>query len=128
MAVPMSMNNGATPDGHMIVGLWNDVMTGRRHGYVVRNGVFQSYDVPGTSVTLTAIWDINSSRQFVGNYVNAGVRHAFLQNPDASAPVVIEYPGAASTAAFGINSGGVIVGQYVVGGVGHGFAAVPLSH
>src|SRR5262249_42673388 len=37
---PMSMNNGATPGGHMIVGLFNDMISGQRHGFVVQDGVF----------------------------------------------------------------------------------------
>lgn len=125
MSRPMSMNNGATPDGHLIVGLWTDMTTGRLHGFIVRNEQFQSYDVPGATVTATATWDVNPSEQFVGTYVIAGVRHGFLQNPDGSAPINIDFPGAAATVAFGINPGGVIVGQYLLGGRIHGFAAVP---
>ncbi len=66
----------------------------------------QSYDVPGIAVTLTAIWDVNPSQQFVGTYVSAGVRHGFLQNPGASAPVNIDvdYHGAANTVTYGIKS------------------------
>lgn len=127
MSRPMSMNNGSTPDGHMIVGLWNDMTTGHRHGFIVRDRQFQSYDVPGTMVTLTAIWDVNPGQQFVGTYVSAGVRHGFLQNPDGSAPINIDFPGAVATIAYGINPGGVIVGQYLLSGRLHGFAAVPAT-
>jgi uncharacterized membrane protein len=123
MARPMSMNNGATPDGRMVVGLWNDMMTNRRHGFTVRNGEFQSYDVPGAA--LTAIWDVNPGQQFVGTYVAGGIRHGFLQNPDGSPPINIDFPGAAGSVAFGINAGGVIVGQYMTSGRSHGFAAIP---
>jgi hypothetical protein len=125
MSMPMSMNNGATPGGHMIVGFWSDMVTGRRHGFVVQDGVFQSYDVPGSTVTLT--WDANPRQQFVGTYVSSGVRHGFLQNPDDSAPINIDFPGAAATVAFGINPDGVIVGQYLASGHVHGFVAVPAT-
>ena len=55
--VSMSMNNGATPGGHVIVGLFNDV---RRHGVVVQDGVFSVYDMPSATIKLTAIRDINT--------------------------------------------------------------------
>ncbi len=123
-SVAMSMNNGATPDGHTIVGLWTD-MTAHRHGFVAQNGIFQSYDVPGS--TLTAIWDINPGREFVGTYIdNTGKRHGLLQLPDGSAAVTVDYPGATATLAFGINPGGAIVGRYAdTSGHAHGFLAVP---
>lgn len=121
--VPMSMNNGATPGGDVVVGLWNDT---RRHGFVVRHGVFESYDVPGASVTLTAIWDMNPGGQFVGTYIDATGRHGFLQNPDDSAPIQIDVPGRTGTTVFGINPDGVLVGSYLIGGQSHGFMAVPV--
>ena len=122
-SVPISMNNGATPNGKMIVGLWNDT-AGHRHGFVVQNGIFQTYDISGSS--LTAIWDINPGQEFVGTSLdNAGHRHGFVQFPDGSAPVAIDYPGAAATIVYGINPGGAIVGQYSASGHVHGFVAVP---
>jgi len=125
-SMPMSMNNGATPDGHTIVGFWND-MNGHRHGFVVQNGAFQSYDATASSL-LTAIWDINPGQQFVGTYVDSsGHRHGFLQLPEGSAPVNVDYPGAAATVAFGINPDGAIVGQYTASGHIHGFVAVPTT-
>lgn len=124
-SVPMSMNNGATPGGNMIVGLWTD-MSNHRHGFVVRDGSFQSFDVLGS--ILTAIWDINPEQQFVGTYIdNTGHRHGFLQLPDGSAPINLDVPGAAATIAFGINPDGVIVGQYMASGHTHGFLAVPVT-
>jgi len=39
-------------------------MNGHRHGFVVQNGAFQSYDATASSL-LTAIWDINPGQQFV---------------------------------------------------------------
>lgn len=149
MAVPMSMNNGATLGGNVVVGLFMD-MTNRARGYVVRDGMLEPYDatLPPTSTTtaaLTAIWDMNARQQFVGTYRAAGEpltkRHGFLQNPDGSAPVTLDFTcqeplgcaGASfgsvafSTIAFGINPSGVIVGQYqrVSGGAAHGFIAIP---
>jgi uncharacterized membrane protein len=125
---PSSMNNGATPGGGVIVGLWDDMNTpSHRHGFVVQNGQFQSYDVPSTTITLTAIWDINPSGQFVGTYVDATGRHGFEQNPDGSAPIQLDVPGGANTIAFGINPQGMIVGDYTVSGKVHGFVAAPAA-
>jgi hypothetical protein len=49
-----------------------------QHGLIVEDGVARNYDPPGR--TLTGIWDINPSQQFVGTYIVGGVRHGFLQN------------------------------------------------
>ena len=145
MAIPMSMNNGATPGGgRTIVGFSMDMMTNRQRGYVVRNGMLESYD-PTPSTNLTAIWDISPRKQFVGTYREDGEvtakRHAFVQQPDGSVPITLDFTcedaaGCAgapfgtvafATTAFGINPNGVIVGQYVLvtGGALHGFVAIP---
>jgi hypothetical protein len=125
ISVPMSMNNGATPGGQVIVGLWNDAI--RRHGFVVQDGVFHSYDVPSITIKLTAIWDINPRGQFVGTYVDGTGRHGFLQNPDGDAPVQVDVTGQTNTIVMGINPGGVIVGTYTIGTATHGFIGVPIQ-
>jgi hypothetical protein len=135
--VPSSMANGSTPRGDMVVGLWDEtlqmtpVRLTHRHGFVIRGGVFQSYDVQrnGQKSTLTAIWDMNPSQAFVGTYVLNGLRHGFLQLPDGSAPIDINFDDQATipTVAFGINPDGVIVGQYTASGLTHGFAAFPAT-
>jgi uncharacterized membrane protein len=122
-SVPDSMNNGATPDGGTIVGGWTNLADGHTHGYVVRGGIFQSYDVPGSD--LTFIWDINEGRALVGVY-HAARNYGFLQLPDGSDPVTLDPPNSVNAAAGGINAGGLIVGQYVdSNGHVHGFLAVP---
>jgi hypothetical protein len=144
MAISMSMNNGATPGGaQTIVGLFMDMLN-QQHGYLVRNGMFESYD-PTPATTLTAIWDINPRQQFVGTYRESGEplakRHGFLQSPDGSAAMTLDFvcqelegcagapfgTPAFATVAFGVNPDGVIVGQYVLvnGGAPHGFVARP---
>jgi uncharacterized membrane protein len=124
LSIPMSMNNGATPGGAVIVGLWNDTIG--RHGFVVQDGVFQSYDVPSPTIRSTAIWDINPRGQFVGTFVDATGRHGFLQNADGSTPMQLDVPDGSNTIAYGINPEGRIVGTYTVGGLSHGFIAMPL--
>jgi probable HAF family extracellular repeat protein len=144
MGMPMSMNNGATPRAHVIVGLFSDA-TGQ-HGFRVRSGAFESYDPAGVGANLTAIWDINPQAQFVGTYRGASEpatqRHGFVQNhgdrDDLTLPAPItldvQYQDqphhtvvAFATIAFGINSEGVIVGQYALVNMGptHGFVAIP---
>ena len=124
--VSMSMNNGATPGGHVIVGLFNDAV--RRHGFIVQDGVFYPYDVPSATIKLTAIWDINPRGQFVGTYVDGTGRHGFLQNPDGSAPVQVDVIGQTNTVVMGINPSGVIVDTYTIGSATHGFIGVPIPN
>jgi uncharacterized membrane protein len=139
LGLSMSMNNGATPDGKIIVGHYTD-MTNHTHGFVVQNGAFQPapratcYDMSGMPCydvslsILTQIWDISPGRNFVGTYKDSsGHQHGFLQRSDGSAPIQLDYPGASATIAFGINPDSVIVGQYSTSGHVHGFAAVPAS-
>lgn len=115
--VPMSMNNGATPNGHTIVGLMGS------HGYLVRNGMFEQFDVAGSSST--SLWDINPSGAFVGVYHDTR-NHAFVQLSGAFAPVVLDPAGSIGATAVGINPGGVVAGTYTdAAGHVHGFVAVP---
>ena len=127
-----SMNDGATPDGSIIVGLYVDPpnSSGTYRGYIVQNGIFHPYEIPGS--TATQIWGINAGADFVGLYDDSnGNEHGFLQNWRSSAPITIDVPSgppfnAALTDAFAINSAGVIVGLYVdASGNYHGYAAHP---
>lgn len=121
-AIPegMSMHNGATPDGRLIVGLFTD-MDGRGKGYFVNRGRFEAFEVPGA--TFTAGWDINQAAVAVGVYRDsAGRFHGFQF--DGTEFGTIDFPGATATRVFGINAGGDMVGSYVdVSGRTHGFIA-----
>jgi len=130
-----SMNNGATPDGSIIVGLYVDPpdSSGQYRGYIVHDGTFQSYDVPGSVATQT--WGINSAADFVGLYDDAnGNEHGFLQRWGADTPITIDVPAgppfnATLTDAFAINHRGEIVGLYIdAAGNFHGYLAVPQRH
>jgi hypothetical protein len=130
-----SMNNGATPDGSVIVGLYIDPpeASGQNRGYIVHDGKFHSYDVPGS--TATQIWGINPAADFVGLYDDTnGNEHGFLQRWDGAAPITIDVPSgppfnAILTDAFAINPAGDIVGLYIDGaGNLHGYLAVPQRH
>ena len=117
--VPSSMNNGATPDGNIVAGLYNDMKTGLTHGYLVVNGNFEPFDVPGSN--FTQAWDINPSREVVGQFRDTNGRfHGFLLSGGTFTS--IDPDGAISTSAVGINPAGDIVGQYTdAGGKTHGF-------
>ena len=123
--VPASMSNGATPDGSTVVGLYSDLtmMPAPTHGYVIQNGNFQSFDVPGSK--FTEAWDINPRGSIVGEFQDlAGVFHGFLRTDDGYTS--IDFPAAIGTHALGINRRGAIVGQYTdTNNVAHGFLAVP---
>jgi hypothetical protein len=127
-----SMNNGSTPNGAIIVGLYVDPPKsgGRYRGYVVQNGNFRPYDIAES--TATQIWGINSDADFVGLYDDAnGNEHGFLQRWREDAPLTIDVPSgppfnATLTDAFAINSAGVIVGLYIDAiGNYHGYVAHP---
>jgi uncharacterized membrane protein len=114
-----SMHNGATPDRRLIVGLWTNMMTGRQEGYVIDDGEFTSFVVPGS--TSTAAWDVNPLGEIAGVHVNAAGVHGFVRGGDEY--VSIDFPAATATRAFGINARGDVVGSYVLGGRTFGFLA-----
>jgi uncharacterized membrane protein len=117
--VQASMNNGATPDGSTVVGLFTDMMTGLTHGFMIKNSNFEPFDVPGSN--LTQAWDIDPAGHVVGNFRDTtGETHGFLRSDSQYA--AIDFPGAIATAARGINPEGEIVGWYIDStGKTHGF-------
>ena len=118
-AVPASMNNGATPDLHRIVGLYTnmDVSPARQEGYVLEDGVFTPFRVPGS--TSTAAWDVNSGGDIVGVYRDGAGFHGYVLTRDGYR--TIDVPGATATRVFGVNARGDIVGAYIAGGHTLGF-------
>lgn len=122
-----SMHNGATPDLRIIAGLFTDLTEPAPRaswGYVVEDGVFTRFRVPGSN--LTAVWDVRVNGDLVGVYRNAAGVHGFLR--ENGQYTSIDYPGATITRAFGINASGDIVGNYVKDGVTHGYLATRGGH
>jgi probable HAF family extracellular repeat protein len=118
-----SMNNGASPDGQLIVGLYTEMDTNRGRGYLLYGGTdFVPFDVPGS--ISTAAWDVSTSGEVVGVYRDAGnLTHGFVWSSLQFANV--DVPGALATRAFGINARGTIVGNYTdARNRVHGFVAV----
>ena len=117
-----SMHNGATPDRRRIVGLYRNmrVMPPRGEGYIIDDGVFKPFMVPGSS--FTAAWDVNPRGDVVGVYNDARGAHGFVLIDDTKY-VTIDVPDATATRVFGINARGDVVGSYVMGGVTYAFVA-----
>jgi uncharacterized membrane protein len=115
-----SMNNGATPDGQLIVGLYTEMETMRGRGYLLYGDTFIPFDVPGS--TSTAAWDVSAGGNVVGVYRDATGFHGFLW-ADLRFEA-INYPAATATRAFGISARGDIVGNFAdVANRVHGFIA-----
>lgn len=115
-----SMNNGGTPDGNRITGLYTNMDAGNRtEGYIIEDGVFTPFIVPGS--TSTAAWDMNPAGAIVGNYRNASGFHGFVRVDERY--LTLDVPGATATRAFGINARGDVVGTFISGGKARGFLA-----
>lgn len=119
-----SMHTGATPDRRRITGLYTNMMVGaagRSEGYVIDDGTFKAFVVPGS--TFTTAWDVNPQGDVVGVFRDAaGVFHGFVLTRDGY--LSIDAPGATATRAFGINASGDVVGTFLdAGGSTHGFVA-----
>jgi hypothetical protein len=126
--VPMSMNNGGTPDADLITGLYTD-MTGKHRGYVLSGGAFTPFDAPNS--VATSAWDMNPSGEIIGIYVDASVKqtHGFLKIGEKFFSIDFPEQGVQATKAFGINPQGDVVGSYVdAGGVTHGFLLTRARH
>ena len=114
-----SMNNGATPDLRLMVGFWFNMMDNQSQGYMIENGVFTSFMVPGSNATNA--WDVNPDGLIVGVYSVGTTVRGFVKTGETY--TTIHYPGSTVTRAFGINARGDIVGNYVLGGVTRAFLA-----
>ncbi len=120
-----SMNNGATPDRGLIAGSYVDMGSGKGRGYVLQDGVFTPFDVPGSQ--FTDAWDVSPDGAIVGSYTDtSGMTHGYvLQNGGV---VSVDFPAATYTSVFGINAGGRIVGRFVdANGRTHAYVARPMS-
>ena len=115
-----SMNNGATPDGHLIVGFYTPMDASRTWAYTIENGAFTQFTVPGS--TSTNAWDVNPRGDIVGVYLDgAGATHGYVRTEGGF--TTIDVPGASATRAFSINARGDVVGSYTKSGVTRGFIA-----
>lgn len=100
-------------------------------GFIYDNGVFTSFNYPGTMFTYPEA--INDSGQIVGYYLTPasfGAVHTangFLHSKSTGTWTTIDVPGAADTYVYGINDAGEIVGAYTdSSGNEHGFVGFAL--
>jgi len=115
----MSMTNGATPDGHLMVGLYTPMMATASVAFLEENGVLRDLTYPGS--TSTSAWDVNPRGDVVGVYANSSGAHGWIRANGVFTS--IDMPGATATRVFGTNARGDVVGVYVAGGKTHGFFA-----
>jgi probable HAF family extracellular repeat protein len=99
---------GGINDSGEIVGRYTDG-AGTVHGFLLSNGVYSSFDVPG-STGFSAGIGVNSNGQIVGDYYVNQTEHGYLLS--GSTFTTIDPPGAHGTQAEGINTAGDIVGLY----------------
>lgn len=117
-----SMNNGATPDLRLIVGWWVNMMDNQTQGYMIEDGVFTSFMVPGSNGTQA--WDVNPDGVIVGFYSSAGnPLSGFVKTGETYETIRNPEIGTTATRVFGINPTGDLVGNYVRGGVTRAFLA-----
>ncbi len=92
-------------DAGTIVGRW-DNPTGT-HGFFLSNGVYSSYDVPGS--TITGLWFINNKGQFGGDYETPdGITHGLIVS--GSTITTVDIPGSTTTIIHDLNNNGIAVG------------------
>ena len=108
-AIGTNLSGGPNPQG-IAVGEWLDA-GGTWHGLVYHNGVFTSFDPPGSTYTVTNF--ITPQGVIVGQYNDSGgVSHGFLLTNGQYTKV--DYPNAAGAALTGMNPSGEISGYYCV--------------
>jgi len=93
-----------------IVGSYTDA-NDVTHGFLLRDGVFSSIDVPGGAVTIGAR-GINARGDIVGHFLDANsAGHGYLLQGGQFKQ--IDYPGASATFVFGINNAGDLTGSHL---------------
>jgi hypothetical protein len=107
-AIATSLNGGPNLEGTS-VGSWTDTH-GFTHGFTVTaNGVFTSFDPPGSISTIPEF--INLQGVIVGGYLDlAGTSHGFVLT--GRRYTTVDYPGAPGTQLSSINDFGEMSGTY----------------
>jgi hypothetical protein len=133
LTAPAGINNVG-----QIVGFYFDnnrtdaLPNGHAHGFLYDNGIFTSFDFPGSTATIP--FDINDEGLIVGIYGDENlVGHSFLFEDDQFVTFEVPFVGTVFTDVSGLNNRGQIVGRYGVSNPGdpsnpflsHGFVATP---
>jgi uncharacterized membrane protein len=94
-----------------IVGSYEDA-DGVSHGFLLRNGLFSSIDVPNAEATLGAR-AINARGEIVGTFLDADFHGYLLRDGQFTQ---IDYPGATGSFVLGINNAGDLTGSHDLSG------------
>ena len=104
-AIATSLNGGPNPQGTNI-GSYTDP-SNVTHGFVLKKGVFTSFDPPGSTLTVPN-W-ISPEGVIVGQYIDSSsVSHGFVRA--GGNYTTIDFPGAAGTALTSLNPSGQMSG------------------
>src|SRR5579864_1135012 len=104
-AVTTTLNGGPNPEGTDI-GSYTDT-AGVTHGFMLKKGVFTSFDPPGATAT-TPNW-ISPQGEIVGSYLDTnGASHGFTL--DGGTFTTLDFPGAAGTVLTSVNPSGQFSG------------------
>ena len=104
-AVATTLNGGPNPEGTNI-GSYTDT-GGLTHGFMLKKGVFASFDPPGSVVT-SPNW-ISPQGAIVGSFIDAGGRnHGFTLS--GGTYTTVDFPGAAGTVLTSLNPSGQLSG------------------
>src|SRR6516165_11355489 len=104
-AVSTTLNGGPNPEGTNI-GSYTDT-GGITHGFMLKKGVFTSFDPPG-SVGTTPNW-ISPQGVIVGSFIDAGgASHGFILS--GGTYTTLDFPGAAGTVLTSNNPSGQLSG------------------
>jgi hypothetical protein len=106
-ATATTLNGGPNPEGTNI-GSYTDT-SGITHGFVLKKGVFTSFDPPGSTFTVPNF--ISPQGVIVGDYNDSGnVSHGFVL--DRGKYTTLDFAGAAGTTLTGLNPSGELSGFY----------------
>ncbi len=107
-------------DFGQIVGTYVDVISGIRHGFFLKDGVFTTIAHPDAAGFGSGGVSINNAGQIAGFYMDSSfVVHAFVYSGGVYSTVDMPNPGGA----YGISNSGVVSGSDNDGTTHHGFMA-----
>jgi hypothetical protein len=102
---PAITNGGPNPEG---TNIGSYTTSGVTHGFVLKKGVFTSFDPPGSTST-TPNW-ISPQGVIVGGYIDAsGANHGFIL--EGGKYTTVDFPGAAGTILTSLNPSGQMSGE-----------------
>ncbi len=104
ISIPTGINSSGTVVGNF------STASGAQEGFILQNGSYKGYQVPGSYST--TLRDVNDNGVIVGSYQTSsgGSSTGFLLENGTVVP--IQYPGATGTVATSVNTAGHVVGYF----------------